>query len=149
MNRWDSAFDVWTYCHPCKAHDLENTDGSKYADQMGYDDEYYKDDDDDQNNRRLGFESKPKGNAFECYDDGKCAYRSCILSVQSPCPQTSFFCSFILSPIHKCQPMHEVLCQDCDENCHFPRLVPGTAPGYIGPESPLGIHCSKYNIPQA
>ena len=71
MKRWDSAFDVWTYCHPCRAHDLENTDGSKYAEFFGYDDEYYKDDYADDGQRRLGFESKPKGDVFECYDDGE------------------------------------------------------------------------------
>ena len=73
LSRWNSAFDMWHYCHPCVAHDVENTDGSKYAQYMGYDDAYYVDDysDDYYNRRKLGWESKPKGNIFECYDDGK------------------------------------------------------------------------------
>ena len=42
MDRWDSAFDVWHYCHPCIAHDLENTGGNKYTDDDdGYGDYYY------------------------------------------------------------------------------------------------------------
>ena len=75
MDRWNSAFDVWTYCHPCRVHDLENTDGSKYAEYFGYDDEYYRDD--DQHEHHL--ESKPKGDVFECYDDGT----FCLLSYGS------------------------------------------------------------------
>ena len=76
MDRWDSAFDVWHMCHPCVAHDLENTGGNKYTDD---DDGYYNDDGgaDDGANRRqrkkrkLGGEYSAQGDVFECYDDGE------------------------------------------------------------------------------
>lgn len=55
MDRWNSAFDTWTVCHPCVAYSLRNTDGSLYYNK------YY--------GRQLGGESSPKGNRFECYDD--------------------------------------------------------------------------------
>lgn len=115
MKRWDSAFDVWTYCHPCKTHDLENTDGSKYADYFGYDDEYYKDDDDDGNNRRLGFEKKPVGDVFECYDDGECRgkclmSRDILFSIRILTHLRHCSCFVMHSSIHQCQPVHEVLC---------------------------------------
>ena len=50
LAKWNSAFDVWHICHPCVAHDLENTQGNKYS---GYDDD---------GRRKLG-------DVFECYDD--------------------------------------------------------------------------------
>jgi hypothetical protein len=73
---WDDAFDVWHYCHPCVAHDVENTDGSKYANITCYEhndeeDDYYYYENENQNQRKLGFESCPRGEIFECYDDGK------------------------------------------------------------------------------
>lgn len=58
MDRWDSAFDVWHTCHPCVAHDLENTGGDKYYG-----------DDDGNNGRKLGGEYSAQGDVFECYDD--------------------------------------------------------------------------------
>ena len=61
MERWDSAFGVWNYCHPCVAHDLENTSGEKYLD----DDYYYY----NGRQRKLGGEYSGKGDVFECYDD--------------------------------------------------------------------------------
>ncbi|KAL7499869.1 hypothetical protein ACHAWT_008717 [Skeletonema menzelii] len=86
LNRWNSAFDFWSICHSCVAHDLDNTDGSTYYGEC-YDDAYYaynnyNNDDKDAyynaynnmyggNNggRQLGGEYCPKGDAFECYDD--------------------------------------------------------------------------------
>lgn len=86
LSRWNSAFDEWSICHSCVAHDLSNTDGSTYYG-MCYDDAYQADDvyTDDKNsyyeaynsyyggnNRALGGgggESCPRGNKFECYDD--------------------------------------------------------------------------------
>lgn len=71
MERWDSAFDVWHLCHPCVAHDLENTGGDKYT----YDDDgnynYGNDDGNGYwwNRRKLGGEYYAKGDVFECYDD--------------------------------------------------------------------------------
>ena len=61
MDRWNSAFAVWTTCHPCVAYDIENTDGSGYGD----------DDcnDGDRRHRNLGGEACPTGEKFECYDD--------------------------------------------------------------------------------
>ena len=56
--RWDSAFDAWHICHPCVAHDLENTGGDKYSCN-----------DDDGGGRRLGGEGCETGEAFSCYDD--------------------------------------------------------------------------------
>ena len=47
LSAWDSAFSVWKTCHPCVAHDLENTDGSYYVDDDG----------------------GGSGDPFECYDD--------------------------------------------------------------------------------
>ncbi|KAL7534200.1 hypothetical protein ACHAWF_004752 [Thalassiosira exigua] len=67
MDRWDDAFDVWRTCHPCVAHDLENTGGNLYT---GYDDNYagaYNDD--DYYRRKLGGEYSAQGDVFECYDD--------------------------------------------------------------------------------
>ena len=68
MDRWNDAFDVWSYCHPCVAHDLENLDGSKYL----YNDDYYYYDNYQYGNRRerkLGGEYEAEGDVFECYDD--------------------------------------------------------------------------------
>jgi hypothetical protein len=56
MERWNSAFDVWTVCHPCVAYSLRNSDGSLYYNS------YY-------GRRELGGEGAPKGQRFECYDD--------------------------------------------------------------------------------
>ncbi|KAL7554809.1 hypothetical protein ACHAWF_018358 [Thalassiosira exigua] len=90
MDRWDNAFDVWRTCHPCVAHDLENTGGNLYTDDDDdYADAYYDDaaqddaaqddaaqDDANQRNRRkrkrkrkLGGEYSAQGDVFECYDD--------------------------------------------------------------------------------
>lgn len=60
LERWNSAFDIWHTCHPCVAHDLENTAGTKYTSN------YYND---DYNRRDLGGEQGPEGEVFECYDD--------------------------------------------------------------------------------
>jgi hypothetical protein len=60
LARWNSAFDVWHKCHPCVAHDLQNTGGTMYTSQ------YYGD---DGNGRNLGGEEAPNGDSFECYDD--------------------------------------------------------------------------------
>ena len=86
LNRWNSAFDIWSICHSCVAHDLDNVDGSTYYGTC-YDDGYYNNDDntddkaayynaysnyynnDDGNNRQLGGDYCPRGYAFECYDD--------------------------------------------------------------------------------
>jgi len=86
LNRWNSAFDFWSICHSCVAHDLDNVDGSTYYGTC-YDDGYYNNDDntddkaayynaysnyynnDDGNNRQLGGDYCPRGYAFECYDD--------------------------------------------------------------------------------
>ena len=61
LSKWDEAFKVWNTCHPCKAHDLENYDGTKYMSS----DDYY--------GRKLqgggGGESDPTGEKFECHDD--------------------------------------------------------------------------------
>ena len=65
MDRWDSAFDVWHTCHPCVAHDLENTGGDKYLD--GDDD--YNNRDRRRGRRGLGGEYNAQGDVFECYDD--------------------------------------------------------------------------------
>lgn len=65
MNRWNAAFDVWTVCHPCVAHDIRNTDGSMYYNSYyGYNNNYYY-----YGNRELGGEYAPEGEKFECYDD--------------------------------------------------------------------------------
>jgi len=62
MDRWDSAFDVWHTCHPCVAHDLNNTGGDIYVDDDNYNDDY-------NNRRKLGGEYSAQGDIFECYDD--------------------------------------------------------------------------------
>lgn len=68
LARWNSAFDVWRTCHPCVAHDLENTAGTKYTSSYYYyNGNYYYDD--DANRRDLGGEYSAKGEIFECYDD--------------------------------------------------------------------------------
>lgn len=75
MKRWHSAFDAWHICHPCVAHDLENTGGDKYTQDSCYDDDYsanyYSANYDDANyyGRKLGGEQCPDGDVFECYDD--------------------------------------------------------------------------------
>ena len=58
LARWTSAFDAFTICQPCVAYDLENTDGSKYNGYRNRD-----------RHRKLGGESSPTGDNFECYDD--------------------------------------------------------------------------------
>jgi len=60
FERWDSAFDVWRTCHPCVAHDLNNTAGDLY---LTNDDGY------SYGRRRLGGEYSAQGDVFECYDD--------------------------------------------------------------------------------
>ena len=60
MSRWNSAFDVWSYCHPCVAYDLENTSGEKYTNGNYYGG--------NRKRRNLGGESYPEGDLFECYD---------------------------------------------------------------------------------
>ena len=74
MERWDSAFSVWNYCHPCVAYDIENTDGSKYYNScydddnaQGYDDQYNYNQ--RKKDRELGGEYCGKGQVFECYDN--------------------------------------------------------------------------------
>lgn len=74
MDRWDSAFDVWHTCHPCVAHDLENTGGDKYY--TNYDNYYYYNGqyyyggrDRKLRDRELGGEYSAQGDVFECYDD--------------------------------------------------------------------------------
>jgi hypothetical protein len=79
LNRWNSYYDWWSICNHCVAHDLENSDGSKYSDVCSDDDDANNDDDKAgyyQNwnnvyggNRKLGGESCPTGAKFECYDD--------------------------------------------------------------------------------
>jgi hypothetical protein len=64
LERWESAFSEWTYCHPCVAFDLQNVNGTKYFS--------YNDDGgnaDGGNQRRLGGQYQAQGDAFECYDD--------------------------------------------------------------------------------
>ena len=65
MKRWHSAFDAWHICHPCVAHDLENTGGDKYTQDSCYDDDYNA----NYYGRKLGGEQCPDGDVFECYDD--------------------------------------------------------------------------------
>ena len=60
LARWTSAFDAFTICQPCVAYDLENTDGEKYT--SGYYNRHRR-------HRKLGGESSPDGEVFECYDD--------------------------------------------------------------------------------
>ena len=53
LDYWDSAFDIFTICQPCVAHDLTNYDGSAY---MNYDDDG-------------GNYNGDAGDPFDCYDD--------------------------------------------------------------------------------
>ena len=52
LSYWDSAFDIFTICQPCVAHDLNNYDGSAYANN-----------DDDRGG------GGQQGDPFDCYDD--------------------------------------------------------------------------------
>jgi hypothetical protein len=76
LERWDAAFDVWHTCHPCVAHDLENTGGDKYTDDddNGYNNGYYYyyyngNRKRGRDRRGLGGEYSAQGDVFECYDD--------------------------------------------------------------------------------
>ena len=71
LQRWHSAFDVWHTCHPCVAYDIENTDGTKYTndDDDDYYNKYYNNNYNNRKGRKLGGESDPEGDKFECYDD--------------------------------------------------------------------------------
>ncbi|KAL3923909.1 MAG: hypothetical protein SGILL_001375 [Bacillariaceae sp.] len=65
MERWHDAFSEWSFCHPCVAFDVENTDGTKYL----YNDDDAANDDAANGRRRLGGEYEGQGDIFECYDD--------------------------------------------------------------------------------
>lgn len=67
MERWDSAFDVWRTCHPCVAHDLQNTAGDMYTDDNYGGSSYYNWY--NYGRRKLGGEYSAQGDIFECYDD--------------------------------------------------------------------------------
>ena len=73
MDRWNSAFDVWHYCHPCVAYDIENIDGTSYLDDDDYAYGYQANDDGGRRRQRagrnLGGEYNAQGDVFECYDD--------------------------------------------------------------------------------
>jgi hypothetical protein len=62
LQRWESAFSEWTYCHPCVAYDVQNIDGTKYTADNNY---YYN----DGRERHLGGNYEAQGDIFECYDD--------------------------------------------------------------------------------
>ena len=188
MDRWDSAFDVWHMCHPCVAHDLENTGGTKYTDDddgYGYDDDvnnyyyqngqyyYYGDDgnnNDDGNNgddgnagrrlmnrkarsRKLGGEYAAEGDVFECYDDAGytnvnqvrlflffVCYCNNICVVNITCDKETNILTVLVSSLKNIGcPVHEVLCQDRNENGYIPRPVPGKAPGVISRVPSVGL----------
>ena len=147
LSRWNSAFDEWSICHSCVAHDLSNTDGSTYYG-MCYDDAYQADDvyTDDKNsyyeaynsyyggnNRALGGgggESCPRGNKFECYDDaGYTSVNQVRRNVYYPVLPFNFQLNEVpLNTGNLSLPLlrpsvHEVLCQDGDESCILPRYL--------------------------
>lgn len=147
MDRWDSAFDVWHMCHPCVAHDLENTGGNKYTDD---DDGYYNDDGgaDDGANRRqrkkrkLGGEYSAQGDVFECYDDGEFEFGlvSVYHSILSACTNDSpHLISISFSRIHKRQSMHEIQRKDCHEDCNLSRLVTRKESRFLSRVPPIRI----------
>lgn len=126
LDRWNSAFDVWRLCHPCVAHDLENTEGEKYTDDDAYYDDYwynyYNGD-----GRKLGGEYSAQGDKFECYDDAGytnvnqvsegTAFRKSRFVFPNLNPYT---CTYLSSTVY------EILGQDSDGDCHFPRHVVGS-----------------------
>merc|ERR1719217_227453 len=72
MERWNAALDVWRICHPCVAHDIENTAGDMYTDDgynNGYNNNYYNWYNYGGRKRKLGGEYSAQGDIFECYDD--------------------------------------------------------------------------------
>eukprot|EP00934_Nitzschia_sp_Nitz4_P005262 Nitzschia sp. Nitz4//scaffold103_size77763//34328//36057//NITZ4_005443-RA/size77763-snap-gene-0.56-mRNA-1//-1//CDS//3329532322//5252//frame0 len=87
--RWDAAFSVWSYCHPCVAYDITNTDGTNYL---------YNDD--DGNRRELGGEYDAEGDLFECYDDaGYTNVNQCMKFSAKTVMQTATFRDMSLSRV--------------------------------------------------
>lgn len=142
LARWETAFSEWTFCHPCVAFDVENTDGTKYLQNdndggYGYNDDAA---------RRLGGDYEAQGEIFECYDDAGYTNVNQVsfCELQPLFPSDSRALLLVVLLLYQ---VHEILRQNVYANRYFPRHVTGPFAKCHGGFSTLWI-LSSCRIPK-